>query len=143
MPRNERRKSNLTFAYALALIAGLLILFGGLFSLAFGAFTTRFSMMSNYMTGGYGMMRGSYGYGMMSGFGTGLLGYLALFPLIGIVSGAMIVYSAFMLHSRPKDAHTFGTVIIVFSIISFFGSGGFLGALLGVLAGIIALSEKK
>ena len=67
------------------------------------------------------------------------LGMMAL----GIVSGAMVLVGAQKVYSNPGQAVTWGAVIIAFSIVSFFGMGGFLaGAVLGIVGGVLALTWK-
>jgi len=79
---------------------------------------------------------------MMGSLGVpfGLMGGLSL---IGLASGILVVISAIMLNARPEEHTVWGTVILVFSIISFLGMGGFLiGAILGIVGGALALSWK-
>ena len=62
---------------------------------------------------------------------------------IGLISGVIVVICAIMLGSRPVEHTTWGTLILVFSIISFFGMGGFfIGAILGIAGGALALSWR-
>jgi hypothetical protein len=118
-------------AFILSLIGGVLILIGGIAS----------SMW--FMHGGYGVggMMGGYG-GMMGGFGFpfDLMGNL--WP-IGFVAGALVIIGALMLNARPAEHTAWGTIILVFSIISFIGMGGFfIGAILGIAGGAVALSWR-
>lgn len=117
--------------FILSLIAGLLILVGGgmMVSLA------RFPFFGGMMGGYYGTMSGYYG--MMGGYGGG---WFYGFSVIGIISGILVLMSAIMLYNEPGRAYTWGVLILVFSVLSFFGMGGFmLGALLGVVGGTLAL----
>lgn len=135
-----------TTAFILSLIAGIFILLGG------GAMTMFSSWGSNY---GYGMMGGYSGYGgyggwggmmrpgfgMMGGFGYGF-GYLGL---VGLIFGLIVIISALMLNNKPEQHSTWGILIIVFSVLSVFGSamGGFgIGLILGVIGGILAVTWK-
>lgn len=101
-------------------------------------------MMMTFSYGGpyYGMMGGYYGmmggyYGMMQGYGGWFYGAAA----IGLISGIVILVGAVMLYTRPSQAATWGVVVLVFSILSFFGMGGyFVGAILGAVGGILALT---
>ncbi|WP_174448299.1 DUF6114 domain-containing protein [Conexivisphaera calida] len=62
--------------------------------------------------------------------------------LFGLISGIIVLISATMLRSRPAEGTTWGILIIVFSIFSFFGMGGFVvGAILGIIGGAFALSH--
>ncbi|MEM2179654.1 MAG: hypothetical protein QXP32_02425 [Nitrososphaeria archaeon] len=62
-----------------------------------------------------------------------------IFPL-GIVCGLVVLVASVLLRERPKERFILGTLIIVFSTLSVFSGGGFIiGALLGLLGGIIAI----
>lgn len=70
--------------------------------------------------------------------------WLSTFSVLGLVSGIVIVASALMLQNRPSEAKTWGTLILVFSVVSLFGMGGFIiGAILGIIGGILALTWKS
>ena len=115
-------------AFALSLIGGILMFLGGIFPLI------------AILSGGYGY---GYGYGgMMGSFGM-MGGWGGPFGLIGLIAGIVVIIGAVMLNSRPSEHTTWGTLILVFSIISFFGMGGFfIGAILGVAGGALALSWR-
>ena len=100
-------------AYILSLIAGIFVLLGGLLLAAIGAAFTFFV------------------------FGIG-----AIIGVFGIVFGIIIITAAVNLRSHPRQHVTWGAVILVFSIISWFGAFGgfFLGFLLGLIGGILALT---
>jgi len=79
-------------------------------------------------------MMGSYGFS--TGFMTGL-------SLIGLVSGTIVIIGAVMLNIRPAEHAMWGTVILVFSTISFVSMGGFfVGAILGIIGGAFAISWR-
>ena len=88
--------------------------------------------------GYYGGMMGGFG-GMMGGLGSPFGGLW----FIGLIAGIVVIIGAIMLGSRPAERATWGTVIIVFSIVSFLGMGGFfIGALLGIAGCALALSWR-
>jgi len=96
------------------------------------------------MMGGYGGMMGGMmgypGYGMMGGFGWGMFG------LLGLIFGIIVVISAIMLNSRPEEHTMWGTIIVIFSVLSIFGSamGGFgIGLVLGIIGGVLAITWKR
>ncbi len=125
--------------FVLSLVAGLLVLGGS------GTVMSLSSGLPYYggMMGGYyyGGMTGGY-YGMMRGFGFGGGGFYGL-AAIGIVSGIIVLIGAIMLYSQPAKASTWGAIVLAFSIASLFGMGGFfLGAILGVLGGVLAIAWK-
>lgn len=68
---------------------------------------------------------------------TGLVGAL------GLISGVIVLISGVMLHSNPSQRSLWGVLTIIFSVLSFFGFGGFIiGAILGIIGGIMALTWK-
>ncbi len=122
--------------FVLSLLAAVLILGGS------GMMTTFSSGVPYYggMMGGYYGMMGGY-YGMMKGFGFG--GWFYALAAIGLISGVIILIGAIMVYTEPSKVSTWGTLILIFSILSFFGMGGFfLGGILGVVGGILAMTWK-
>ena len=123
-----------TAAFLLSLVAGIFILLGAaLVSLMGYGFM---GMMNRFGNGGrYGMM--GQGFGMM-GYGFGIL------AILGLIFGAIVIISAYMLNSKPQEHTTWGTLIVIFSVISIFGSaGGFgVGLILGIIGGVLAITWK-
>jgi len=55
-----------------------------------------------------------------------------------------VLASAVMLRINPSQRKTWGVLILVFSILSFLGFGGFIvGAVLGTVGGIMTLTWKS
>jgi len=124
-----------TAAFLLSLVAGIFILLGAAVVSLIGY---RFAgMMNRFGNGvrGYGMM--GQGFGMM-GYGFGIL------AIAGLIFGAIVIISAYMLNSKPQEHTTWGTLIVIFSVISIFGSaGGFgVGLILGIIGGVLAITWK-
>jgi Family of unknown function (DUF6114) len=131
-----------TAAFVLSLISGLLIILGGGMMSRFG-----YWLWSGYPGGyggwGYGMM----GPGMMGYPGFGMMGWMGFgfFGILGVVFGAIIIISAIMLNRNPREHATWGTLIVIFSVISIFGGamGGFgIGLVLGLIGGVLAITWK-
>lgn len=125
-----------TSAFILSLVGGILILLGsGMTWMWVMSSGSDFGDMMNgfgHMMDGYPNMMDSFG--VPSGFMTGL-------ALVGVISGIVVMVGAIMLNAQPAAHMTWGTIILVFSVISFMGMGGFwIGALLGIAGGAIALS---
>jgi hypothetical protein len=126
-----------TAAMILSIIGGVLMIVGG--SMAF--------MMLSYNSDGLGMMSG---FGGMMGSYRGMMDDVG-FPyammdglmLLSLVSGILVIVGAVMIDIHPSQSRTWGIIVLIFSIISLVGMGGFLiGAVLGVTGGAIALSWK-
>ena len=125
-----------TAAFVLSLMAGLLILAGS--GLAMGS-SGQPSYYYGGMMGGYGGMMNGY-YGMMGGYGSGWFYGLAA---IGLISGVIVLVGAAMIYNNPGKVAGWGALILAFSIVSLFGMGGFfIGAILGVVGGILSLTWK-
>lgn len=119
-----------TTAFVLSLIGGFVIVAGSLIA----AFLSAFGMP-------YGTYYGM-GPGMMAGFGFNSAWYIP-FSLAALVFGIIVLIGAIMLNARPADHITWGIIVLVFSIASFIGMGGYMiGAILGIAGGAVALSYR-
>jgi len=68
---------------------------------------------------------------------------LSGFFIVGLVAGIIILIGSLLLNSKPQQSTTWGTLILIFSILSLFTMGGFLiGAILGIVGGILAITWK-
>jgi len=107
------RESYPSAAFTLSLIAGIFVLLGGLIVAVIGAVFTFFA------------------------FGIG-----AIIGIFGIIWGVIIIVSANNLRAHPEQHVTWGVIILVFSLVSWFGGlGGLLiGFLLGLIGGVLAIS---
>ena len=127
-------QSKMTFAVALALIAGVMMIAGGITSLLFTSNWTQSTLGSGYMTGG-GMRM------FMSPIH--VQNMIHTFSAISVGIGAAIMASAYIIRSKPQTATSNGIVILVLSIIGIFFASGFgMGAILGMIAGIMAIARK-
>ncbi len=122
-------------AHILSLLGGIFILLGAVAGLMFTPFWFGEMMDSRWMGGGGGMMRSD---GFVSIFTLGFL-------LVGVVAGIIVIIGAVMMNLHPEQHMTWGTIVLIFSIVSFIGVGigGFvIGALLGIAGGALALSWR-
>jgi len=70
-------------------------------------------------------------------------GVLTVMGSFGLVCGAVVFVSATMLLAKVGQRRTWGILILVFSVLSFIGLGGFVvGAVLGIVGGILTLRWK-
>lgn len=124
-------------SFVVSLVAGILILAGSVMMVGFAFGPSYYGAM---MGGSYGMMNGYYG--MMQAFG--FSGWFYSLMLIGVASGAIVLLGAMMVYTQPSKSSAWGVLILVFSIVSFFGMGGFfLGAILGIVGGTLALTYRQ
>ena len=124
-----------TVAFVLSLIGGLLVLLGGAVRSMIGFYW--FGGMMPGFGGRWGGMMGYPSFGMLRGLSL-------LSGLLGLVFGVLIVVSAIMLNSKPQAHTTWGTLIMIFSVLSIFGGmGGFgIGLILGLIGGVLAITWK-
>ena len=111
-----------TAAMVLSLIGGLFVIFGGA-ALAFA-----------------GSIIGSFN---VTGAASASNTVLAL-GIVGVIMGLIMVVGGFMLYSKPTSAKMWGVIVLVLSIISWVTAlgGFFIGFLLGLIGGILALTFK-
>lgn len=70
-------------------------------------------------------------------------GFVGLMGAFGLVSGAIVLTSSVMLLANSGQARTWSVLILVFSVLSFIGMGGFIvGAVLGIVGGALVLRWK-
>lgn len=126
-------------AFIISIIGGvLMIISGGMFTMML-IYGSSYLGMMNYGGMMGGMMGGQVG--MMGSLGMPI-GYMTGLGLIGLVAGLLVIISSIMMYIRPSDQRSWGVVIIIFSIISYAGMGGFwIGGILGLIGGILTLSN--
>lgn len=122
-----------TAAFAVSLIAGILILINGA---VLGAVSSFIGPLVAAGGSGPGPVPGA-GQAMMV---SSILGFLMA---VGVVLGIVVIVAAVMLYRNPAQKTLWGVLVLVLSIVSIFVGGGFLlGLILGVIGGILALIWK-
>src|SRR5512138_2616853 len=105
-----------TTAFILALLGGLIITVGSVIEillLSFGSYAGTFYGMGPGMMSGYGF----YGYGV---------GWMTALATVALVFGVVVLVGAAMLNVRPTQNVIWGIIIVIFSIASFVGMGGYM-----------------
>jgi len=121
-------------AAILALAGGMIMILGGAIFIGVASFVIPHMNLTN-ITVPKGIDRAS-----LPGLVSGLLTVMGGF---GLVCGAIVLVSATMLLAKVGNWRTWGILILVFSVLSFVGLGGFVvGAILGIVGGILALRWK-
>ena len=117
----------------LALIGGALIVLVDIFLLTLSIVILPHLNYTNF--------RSPPGYtGSPGNLAAGFVGALSIF---GLICGIIVLFSAIMLRFRPSQLQTWGILILVFSILGFFGFGGFIvGSVLGIVGAIMILRWK-
>lgn len=125
--------------FVLSVIGGILIILGGIVStfwfiyggMVWGDFC---GLWSGFM-GGY--------HGLMGSFGLPL-SFMGGLSLVGIITGSIIVFSAWMVNVRPQETKMWAIIIMAFSAISFLNMGGFMiGGILGLIGGALEYGQSK
>ena len=124
----------LTASFALSLIGGIIVIIVGIVGLAwFGANGSGWGGFGGWMSG---MMQGYHGFN-----GGGQFGFFSVISIMGLFSGVVMIVGAVLLRSHPKDHVVWGVLILVFALASLADMGGyFIGAILGIVGGALALS---
>jgi hypothetical protein len=118
-------------ASILALVGGTIILLSGILFVAVSSFVLP-TLSYSHVNVPQGLSPSAIP-GLVSGF-VGIVG------AFGVVSGAIVLISSLMLLTNTGEARTWSVLILVFSILSFMGFGGFIvGAVLGIVGGALAL----
>jgi len=70
-------------------------------------------------------------------------GFVGLMGVFGLVTGALVLVSSVKLLTNSGDRRTWSILVLVFSLLSFIGMGGFvIGAVLGIVGGALVLRWK-
>jgi hypothetical protein len=120
-----------TAAFAVSLLAGVLILINGAVLGVVSSFIAPFI--------------GAQAPGPVPGAGQAMMvsGILGVLMVVGVVLGIVVIVAAVMLYRNPPQKTLWGVLVLVLSIVSIFVGGGFLlGLILGVIGGILALIWK-
>jgi len=120
-----------TAAIALSITAGVLIILYGIFILSTTPLMEKFQKEMEKETG--------------EDLPFEFIGKLLLiFSIVGIIFGAIVILGGIMIYNRPSQSRMWGIVVIIFSILSIFGGGGFLvGMVLGIIGGMLAITWSK
>jgi len=66
------------------------------------------------------------------------------YTVAGLSSGVAVILTSLMLKMRPQESKRWGIMIIVLSVMSILGMGGFIfGMALGIIGGAIAIMRSK
>lgn len=110
-----------TAAFILSLMGGIFIMLGGLISTALLGIAGLFASLL---------------FGFIAG------GVMIILGILGIVWGILVILGAAMMYSHPERSKTWGAIVLVFSILSWFGAlgGFFIGFILGLVGGVLGLT---
>jgi hypothetical protein len=152
VPKSSSGNLAIPSSSILSIIAGSLIIIGG--------FLIPLTMMLG-MSGHYGMKMSGFGTGIMTRGSCGIIrggcGMMmiipfqpltwwtatAVIPVFSIVTGVILIIGGYSIYKSPESEGKWGIPILITSIVSLFGMGGFLiGSILGIISGITALTRR-
>lgn len=112
----------------LSLIGGIIIFLVGLLVLAIAS--------------ALNTLLGVTGAGTYGGF-VGVAMAFTTVGLIGALTGILVIVFGVLMYVRPQQHVIWGVLVLVLSIVSVFGLGGFiLGMILGIVGGILGIVFK-
>jgi hypothetical protein len=131
------KSSGMAPSTVLSIIGGALMVAGGI--LALSMFTV-WSQAGMHGWGGGGMMSGGWSMMMPSGFMWAAVGTIAA---ISIGAGTVSIVGGYSIYKKPESSGAWGVVILISGIVGLVGmSGFFIGPILGIIGGILALTKK-
>ena len=97
--------------------------------------------MPGWMSGN--SMMGCTGCGMMTSGSSFMWAAVGILTAISIGAGAVSVIGGYSIYKKQESSNTWGIAILVASIVGLIGmSGFFIGPVLGIIGGILALTKK-
>lgn len=129
------KEEKLTAPVILSVVSGSLMLISGAASLA---------MLIGYHTmyGGHRMF-GMMMYGGLQTAMSSISPWLIGLSISSVICGGIVLYCSYKLHTIPQESRMYGIVILIVSAFGIFHASGFwLGSILGIIAGIMAISRK-
>jgi hypothetical protein len=130
--------SGITAANVIALGGGLILLIVSILNVAwFGSGAPNWGGYGGYMQGAMG------GYHNFMGSYAASTSFFATISVVSLMCGVIVVIMAILLRARPQEHVIWGALIVAFSVVSFAGMGGyFVGAVLGIVGGALALTYR-
>ncbi len=122
-------------AYAISLLAGILIFIGGVAKASTAGlikYTASGASFNNFV----GNSVRSTNFGIA-------LGSARISAVLLILSGILVLVSAVVMSFRSHQYPTWGTIIVVFSVVGLFAGGNFttgVGSVLGIIGGLLAIT---
>lgn len=160
MKRTNSRhtESNVPIAAILSIVGGFIMIIGGISIIfIFGWYQSMFGgegifimnrMMHSGDDDGSGDIGDGIGWwwpGMMIATSSGaMLGGLTALSSLSLATGAVSIAGGYKIYKHPESIRNWGFVVLTASIVGLFGFGGFgIGAIIGIVAGIIAIASSS
>jgi hypothetical protein len=124
-------------AYAISLLAGILTFIGGVAKASTTGlikYTASGATFNNFV--GNSVRSTNFGFVLTSA---------RLSAVVLILSGILVLISAVVMSFRSHQFSSWGTIILVFSVVGLFAGGNFLtgvGSVLGIIGGLLAITYR-
>jgi hypothetical protein len=135
----SKPESGMASSYILSIIGGAIMILGGVVTLPM---MNRFVQTGMMGFGTGGMMGGG---GMMSGIITSSVMWTAFAIMTGVSAGlgAVLIVGGYSIQKKPESASSWGVTILIASIVGLVTMiGFFIGPILGIIGGILALTTR-
>lgn len=132
MEKAAARRVDVSLPVTLSTISGILIVAGSVGALVmFGWYPSMFGM-GGMMGGGWQLF--------MHGYAPS---FIATMAGISLAAGGTILAGAYKMRKEPAKVQMWGFLVLIASIVALFCIGGLgLGSILGIIAGVIAISRR-
>ena len=124
-------------AYAISLLAGILTFIGGLAKASMSGiikYTASGATFNNFV--GNSVRSSNFGPAVASA---------RVSAVLLIVSGVLMLVSAVVMSFRSHQYSTWGTIIVIFSVVGLFAGGNYItgmGSVLGIIGGLLAITYR-
>jgi hypothetical protein len=124
-------------AYAISLLAGILTFIGGLAKASTSGiikYTASGATFNNFV--GNSVRSSNFGVAVASA---------RLSAVLLILSGVLVLVSAVVMSFRSHQYPTWGTIIVIFSVVGLFAGGNYItgmGSVLGIIGGLLAITYR-
>ncbi len=124
-------------AYAISLLAGILTFIGGLAKASTSGiikYTASGATFNNFV--GNSVRSTNFGLAVASA---------RISAVLLILSGVLVLVSAVVMSFRSHQYPTWGTIIVVFSVVGLFAGGNYItgiGSVLGIIGGLLAITYR-
>lgn len=123
----EVQSRNVSLSVILSMLGGIFIVSGGLML---------FAMLSLF---GSTLMMGGQWHMYMFTYPSWLT---AIMATISVLAGGLVMSTSYKMHKEPRNK-LWGLLIVIGSLVSLFGIGGFgIGGVLGLIGGVMGLSRR-
>lgn len=144
MTESVSKSASISPSSILSIIGGALMVAGGILALSMFGIWTSAGMpgggVGGMMGGGGGGGSGGWGMMMSGGFMWSAVGIVTT---ISIGAGIVSIIGGYSIYKKPQGSGPWGIAILIAGIVGLIGmSGFFIGPILAIIGGILALTKR-